>query len=85
MPLESEVSEMWDFENERFDECSWSQHDKDVIELWDSESRKVDGHFEIPIPWKDRNEPLPNNFFVGRKTITVTCKDSSKERFNAEV
>ena len=50
VPLESEVSKMWKFENERFDECSWSQRDKDVIELWDSESRKVDGHFEIPIP-----------------------------------
>ena len=40
----------------------WSHEDKSVIDLWDRDCVKVDGHYQLPIPWKNRDSPLPNNF-----------------------
>jgi hypothetical protein len=63
--LEKKVDSLWKIENEGIagNECTWSQNDRKVIELWDKECRKVDGHYELPIPWKP-NVKLPNNMVV---------------------
>ena len=46
------------------DHESLSQDDKHVIDLWDESCKKVDNHYELPIPLKDPEESIPNNFVV---------------------
>ena len=52
--LEENVQNLWKIENDGLDDSdvSWSQEDRQVIELWDEECKVADGHYEIPIPWK---------------------------------
>ena len=38
-----------------------SQEDKEVIELWNSSVKKVDGHYMLPIPFKNNPPHLRNN------------------------
>ncbi|PIK57436.1 hypothetical protein BSL78_05650 [Apostichopus japonicus] len=68
---------------------SWSYEDKLVISLWDKEHRKVDGHHELPIPWRDRSETLPNNFVVAKTRLDSLYKklvrNGSYDRYNAEI
>lgn len=47
---------------------SWSQEDKQVVEIWDKQVRKVDGHFELPIPWKS-DVHMPNNVSMARSRL----------------
>ncbi|XP_038071202.1 uncharacterized protein LOC119740069 [Patiria miniata] len=68
LPAE-DVSKLWKIENEGLECSSWSQEDKSVIKLWDQEHRKIDGHYELPIPWRDRAESLPNNFVVAKSRL----------------
>ena len=35
-----------------------------VLQFWDSKCRHDGTHYELPIPWIDPNEPLPNNLCV---------------------
>ena len=60
--LEEKVNSLWNIENEGIcgEVDSFSQNDKRVIQLWDQECRKVDGHYELPIPWKS-DLTLPSN------------------------
>ena len=56
-----------------------SQEDKSVIDLWDKETTKVDNHYVIPIPWRDRDEPLPNNLVVAKSRLDSLSKRLEKE------
>ena len=67
-----DVEKLWSLENEGVaDECGWSQEDKYVISLWDKETIKVGQHYEIPPPWRDPSEKVPNNFFVAKKRLDI--------------
>ena len=87
-PME-DVSKLWDMENEGLEHLSWSQEDKMVINLWNKEVKKVDGHYELPIPWRDRSEFLPNNFIVAKSRLDSLCKklerEGTRERYNDEI
>ena len=67
----------------------WSQEDKSVIDLWDRECVKIDGHYQLPIPWKNRDSPLPNNFQVAKSRLDSLCKklkrDNLTERYDQEI
>ena len=69
--IEEDVNKLWKLENEGLDGYgnTWSQEDKQVISMWDREVQYEDGHFVLPIPWKNRNEPLPNNFVIARSRL----------------
>ena len=84
-----DISRLWRLENDGLDhELSWSQHDKAVMELWEQECRQVDGHYELPIPWKN-NAPLPNNFVVAKSRLDSTIKKLKREnlldRYTTEI
>ncbi|KAJ8048696.1 hypothetical protein HOLleu_01116 [Holothuria leucospilota] len=78
-----------EMENKGLECSSWSQEDKLVKGLWDREHRKVDGHYELPIPWRDRSEPLPNNFIVAKSRLDNLYKKLVREdlydRYNAQI
>ena len=42
------------------DKTGFSIEDEKVIQLWDAKCKVVDGHYELPIPWREGKE-LPNN------------------------
>ena len=84
-----DVSKLWRIENEGLECSSWSQEDKSVIKLWDQEHRMVDGHYELPIPWRNMLEPLPNNFPVAKSRLDSLHKrlagNGQYLKYNAEI
>ncbi|KAJ8041442.1 hypothetical protein HOLleu_12255 [Holothuria leucospilota] len=72
--LEDKINQLWLLENEGLEGYSWSDEDKSVMELWNQECRLIDGHYELPIPWKDRNDPLPNNYVVAKSRLDSLMK-----------
>ena len=63
--VQNDLNGLWNVEVEGLssgpDELSPSIQDKRVLELWGREKRMVDGHYQLPIPWKP-NIDVPNNF-----------------------
>jgi hypothetical protein len=88
-PLEDAVTRLWQVENEGLDTMSWSRDDKAVIDIFDKECKFIDGRYEIPIPWKDGAEPLPNNFVVAKRRLDSLFKrfdkDGLYDRYKAEI
>ena len=86
----TDVDRLWSLENEGLekDESSYSQNDKKVIDLWDRETEFIDGHYQVPIPWKD-NVAVPNNIAVARSRLFSLKSSLDKrgltERYNNEV
>lgn len=68
---------------------SMSLEDQKVITLWDDEARKEDQHYELPIPWKDRSDPLPNNYVVAKRRLDSLLKriEAARvvDRYQAEI
>ena len=88
--LNDKVNSMWDIENENFSskQCSWSVNDKSVIELWDKECKVVNGHYELPIPWKS-DVHVPNNYVMAisrlRSLYTNLVKRDIVKKYNDEI
>jgi len=76
----SEVCQLSEFENGDLDleSLSLSHNDKRVLELWDRETCFADGHYQVPIPWKDSVE-VPNNLFVAKSRL-VSLKQSLEKK-----
>ena len=63
--LVKQVEKLWAMEDylSLFSEHTLlSKEDQEVIELWDKEARVVDGHYVLPIPFKNDPPTLKNNF-----------------------
>ncbi|KAK3735936.1 hypothetical protein QZH41_003721 [Actinostola sp. cb2023] len=43
------------------DDSSLSQEDKEFLSIADQGTRRVDGHYELPLPFRDPNVVMPNN------------------------
>ena len=84
-----DIHKLWDIENGAFTDSTLSVEDKKVLDLWDSTCCLVDGHYMLPIPWKNPNEPLPNNFSVAIKRLDNLVKRLTKtdlmSRYNQEI
>ena len=53
--LEQRISKLWEVEQCDEDIQSLSYDDRKVHDLWQSEVTLEDGHYVVPIPWKDGN------------------------------
>ena len=86
---DSDVERLWYMENEGIEGVTLSQADKSVIDLWDRTCRKTEGHYELPIPWKNPDEELPNNVEVAKSRLNSLVKKLSREnlfdRYDAEI
>ena len=49
------------------DDLGLSTNDKKVLKMWDDTSLKVNGHYEIKIPFKNEDEKLPHNRAMAEK------------------
>ena len=63
--LERQVENLWRLEAED-DRRGMSVEDEKVIRLWDSEVRYEDGHYSLPIPWRDGRPDFPNNEYMAK-------------------
>ena len=59
--LGREIDKLWEVETLDEDPRSLSYEDRRVLDLWDREIEHKDGHYVIPIPWKDDTATMPNN------------------------
>ena len=81
--IENDVNKLWKIENEPLRETqSWSSEDKRVIDLRDKECKIVDGHYEIPIPWRDETVEIPNNITVANSRLQSLKKSLSRKGLN---
>ena len=66
-----------------------SVNDQKVTKYWDENCTLSDGHYVLPIPWKDRNDPIPNNFWVAKKRLDSLVKrlesETILERYDHEI
>lgn len=90
--VEADVSKLWEIENEGLvEENSWSQDDKLVIDMWDREHVKVDGHYELGIPWENVDETVPNNFHIAKARLDwlfkkkFKARDDLKKKYDVEI
>ena len=88
-----DISCLWEMENVGIVDpalgLAYSQDDRNVLKLWDSDSKIVDGRFEIPPPWKDKHEKIPDNFFIAKKCLEGLFrrfqKDGRYEKYRIEI
>ena len=71
--VDRQVENLWQMEN-CDDEYAMSCDDKKVIELWDRETVWEDGHYTIPIPWRQERPNFPDNKFVARRRLDSTVR-----------
>ena len=72
--VDRQVENLWQIDN-CDDEYAMSCDDKKVIELWDRETVWEDGHYTIPIPWRQERPNFPENKFVAQRRLDSTvCK-----------
>ena len=87
--IHEDVCRLWAIEDEGVEAVGLSQEDKSVIDLWDNSCRKDGLHYELPIPWKDPSEPLPNNISVAKSRLFSLVKKLNREnnldRYEAEI
>ena len=89
--LEEEVNKLWKLEDDGSvdHKSGWSQIDKNVVQMWDSETRRVTGgHYEVPLPWKP-NAYLANNVKLAEsrlKSLMSSLKKSGMfDKYDAEI
>ena len=75
--LEQNVDNLWSLGDDDVNEISYSYEDRKVIDLWDKEINLEDGHYTLPIPWRQGRPSLPNNRYL------VMCRlNSQMKRLN---
>ncbi len=62
--IEQQVRSLWNIENEGLcTDMSMSPNDEKVIQFWNENIHRSEGHYVLPIPFKE-NVLIPNNFDV---------------------
>ena len=88
--IDRDVSRFWDIASNDDEKQAQSVHDDQVIKLWEEKVRRVDGHYELPIPWVKGHPEMPNNYFLALKRLEglekklqkVELKDKYSEGIN---
>ena len=63
--LDQQVENLWKLEAHDVDDnVCLSQEDQFVLALWNREVRHVDGHYELPVPWKNGRPDFPCNKYM---------------------
>ena len=79
--LDAKVNQLWEIEDQHIGEekKGWSLDDRRVVEFWQRESRVVDGHLEVPVPWK--RDSIESNLLVAicrLKSLQSALKQKSQ-------
>ena len=83
--LNDSIEAMWNIESDNV-QCksvTWSNDDKRVVKLWDDNVKVVNGHYELPIPWKP-DIAFTNNLPQAMARLTSTMKSIEKRGLRAK-
>ena len=89
--IEEQVNKLWAIEDaiDRNGDVSLSYEDRCVVDLWQREIQLVEGHYQLPIPWKNPDRPLPNNIVIASTRLHSLRKSLSKkgltDRYDTEI
>ncbi len=50
---------------------SLSVVDEQVVDLWNKQSVKEDGHYTLPIPFKEHPPRMPNNYTMAKHRLDL--------------
>ena len=79
--LEEQVGNMWEFENRDVNDMGkvcYSVEDQRVLDLWQSEIEFDNGHYTLPIPWRQSRPSLPNNRYLAECRLHSQVKRLNK-------
>ena len=88
--LEDKISELWKVENEGLsdEKEAWSEDDRQVVKLWDAKVAFQDGHYVLPIPWRE-HAYFPDNVSLAMSRLQSLRRSLDKrglfEKYNAEI
>ena len=86
--LQERIESLWHLENDD-DSEAMSQDDKRVLALWDEQTEFTDGHFVIPIPFRDECPQFPMNKGMAMKRLHNLLhrlkKNGLYDRYRGEV
>ena len=64
--LDRQVENLWNLECRDDFEMGMLVDDRRVISLWDNEISFDDGHYTLPIPWREARPNLPHNMYMAK-------------------
>ena len=88
--LEEKVDRLWRLDHEGFggDVQAMSCEDNQVLKLWDENVKFVDGHYELPIPWKEEVQ-VPDNLESAQSRLKSLRQSIGKrgilDKYEAEI
>ena len=86
--IESNVNKLWNIENDGLESSPYSQDDVAVTQLWDRETKVINGRYQIPPPWKDTSL-IPNNMLIAKRCLSSLTKRLKKkqlyEKYDSEM
>ena len=68
-PCAEQWNKLWGIDHELADIKSMSVEDSKVINRWDKECELIEGHVQLPIPWKHEPPYLPDNYSMAFKRL----------------
>ena len=72
--VESSLQRLWELEDND-DEClAPSMLDNEVMNFWQREVTFSDGHYVVPVPWKQGCPNFPDNRYLAEKRLEGTLK-----------
>ena len=80
--LDSQLKKFWEIENaeDAYSDCKgWSVNDQRVVSTWDETVQMINGHYELPIPFKAKDPELPVNLQVARKRLSSLKRRLQKD------
>jgi len=69
--VKDDIQKLWEIESDNHNDLAMSIEDKLVEDLWDHEVKLIDGHYQLPIPWK-KGVSLPSNIGVAMVRLWVS-------------
>lgn len=71
--LDQQLKRFWEIDSPDplvSDQRGMSTNDRTVLQMWNDSSRMVEGHHELPIPFKDRPPQLENNRMMAEQRLS---------------
>ena len=67
--LDKQVQDLWEIEHLSDELTTFSREENNVLEFWDKNTSFEEGHFVVPIPWKEGFPDFPDNKFVAENRL----------------
>ena len=68
--LDTQIHDLWQIEHSSDNTTAFSRDEVNVLEFWDKNTKFDDGHFVVPIPWKQGFPNFPDNKFVAENRLS---------------